>query len=248
MMEHKTFAILSICILGLAIARVQATPVEPTFDRFGELARADFGGNGIPNDNVAVTEASEFTLGLTAHKRFSENPSINNDGAGTFTALRGSNTPGSDPDSNEGALWNFAFFAEAPGSTFGTDEDDVGLQLLYDFDPGLDTDESKLGILDLGKFADDLDSPIETIQGSQNLLFGFLANDGLDTVTSPTAGAFDPDSTGEYSFALRATDTVNNNEVLARSAINVNMVPTPGAFGLLGLGLTGLGVAARRRR
>lgn len=72
-----------------------AAPVTPVFQTFGDLAGAEFGGDGIPNDAVAIStftaqNGDMLTLGLTATGRFA-NPPVGNDGAGTFTADPGAN-------------------------------------------------------------------------------------------------------------------------------------------------------------
>ncbi len=56
----------------------EAAPISPTFDTFGTLSGATFGGTGIPNNAVAITRITSggynITLGLTAHGRFFNPP------------------------------------------------------------------------------------------------------------------------------------------------------------------------------
>jgi hypothetical protein len=262
-------ALFSISFAGVA----QAISVE--FDEFGALDAKEFGGTGIPQDNVAISRLEneargDITLGMSAHGRYA-NPDVTDDGAGTFTALAGSNfgIP-SDPDdttrsSLRGATWNFDFYAAVTDGTFpppnenadGSNIDEYNLgnytfELLYDFDPAVDTAESDLGVWNLNEAinaAEDLsDSDLNELPSSQNLLFSFLNDSSVPGVTPPS-GSFDPNALGEYSFALTATNPETDEEV-ARSAINVNVVPTPGAAGagLAMLGLTGVGGLLRRRR
>ena len=87
-------------------------------------------------------------------------------------------------------------------------------------------------------------------EGSQNASFGFLASDLAGLITAPTFTAFDPLASGEYSFALVASQPVAGAlpEELGRAAINVEVaaVPEPATLGLIGAGFAGA-FAARRR-
>ena len=70
----------------------------PTFDTFGPLPAATFGGSGIPNDSVAISThvidgGPTITLGLTAHQRFF-------------------NPPLTNPSALFGAKWNFGWFVD----------------------------------------------------------------------------------------------------------------------------------------
>jgi len=87
-MIRKT--LFTLALMAAATAS-QAAPVSPFYTTFGNLAGATFGGSGIPTDPTAITTANGVTLGLTAFGRYA-NPSLTNDGAGTFTATPGANT------------------------------------------------------------------------------------------------------------------------------------------------------------
>ncbi len=212
----------------------------PTFDTFGPLPQATFGGSGIPNDAVAQSSFDGTgILALSATERFA-NPPVGDNGAGTYSAEPGSNFGGpGNPSSTEGALWNFNFYIEAPtGQTL----ENFIFTLKYDFDPGLNTPESELGTIEIVFVTDSV------LQGSQNNLFGFLAgNPAVPGVTPPSFGPFDPDVPGQYSYILTAS--VLDGTELGRVAIDVNVgLPEPATLALFGLGLAGLAFARRRRQ
>lgn len=220
--------------LGLAfVVGATAAPITPTFTSFGTLAGATFGGSGIPNNAVAITNLTGLTLGLTATPRFSAaNPT--NNGAGTFTARPGlsPNPPSSAADPY--ALWNFSFFlgGAAVANTY--------FRLFYDFSPAIGNDQSTHGV-----FAGPGSGLTNPFQASYNLGMDFLATTNpLIGITAP-AGVFNPNAQGQYTFALVAYTSITGAE-LGRSAIAVNVVPEPGTFAMAGLAL--LGLAAVRRR
>lgn len=226
-----------------------AAPIAPDYDFFGALPSATFGGKGIPTSAVAVSTfdaggGKTITLGLTAHQRYG-NEALTNNGAGTFYAEPGRNggNPANPGAGTQGSLWNFAWYIS--GST-GVNLNDYSFQLLYDFDPGVNTDQAALGSFNpkvlLGwTFGGD--------QGSQNLSFGSLSTSLF--ANTPDYASFDPYAVGEYSFALTA---IRRGSEVGRSAINVmvgaqpSQVPEPVSAALFGVGLLGLGAARRFAR
>lgn len=231
----KAIAIVS----SLAAGAAHAALITPTYDTFGPLDEASWGGSGIPNDAVAISEyiteictarcrlLNTLTLGLSSHGRY-ENLLEGNDGAGTFYASAGSNVPPSS--TSEGATWNFNFFVNIAGDYV---LDNYDFKLLYDFDPAVGNDESTHGALNLNSFFVD-----GSAQGSQNLMFGYLSSDLLPFLTAPIGSSFNPNVAGEYTFALTASDASGE---LTRSAMRVVVsavdVPVPASLTLMGLGL-----------
>jgi hypothetical protein len=219
-------------VLGFALASidsVQAAAIVPAFTSFGSLPSANFGGSGIPNDQVAITtlgvNGGTLTLGLTAHQRFA-NPAVTSNGAGVFSAVTGGDIQNSQPTY---ARWNIGLYAVFDGP--------IGLaghtiSYLYDTDPAVGNNVSTFpGAVPLG-------------QDSTNLGFNFytgaLATNGIN---------FNPNVAGEYSFALVVRDA-NGGEV-GRSAINVNVspdrVPDSGMTAIL-LGFSMLGMVGLKRK
>jgi hypothetical protein len=202
---------------------------------FGLLSAANFGGAGIDNTAVAITTYNGVTLGLTATPRYS-NPPVTNDGVSAFFA-----TGGADPTQPGYAKWNFDFYVSNSGAAFA----DYVAELWYDFDPASATSTG------LGKGMMLLPAPLisgsTTVQNSWNLGMGFLAT-GAPGLTPPSYSSFNPNASGEYSFALVLKD--NSGEV-ARSSITVNVASVPDGgsmLALLGLGLVGMAGLRRKMR
>jgi hypothetical protein len=235
--------------LGIALAaavmvgQAAAAPITPTYDTFGNLAGATFGGTGIPTDPTAITIIDDgnnniITLGLTAHQRYS-NPALANDGAGTFFAAAGANDGLDGGGHSVGATWNFAFYVNVDG---GASLGRYDMRLYYDLDPAAGTELADMGYIVLSG------APGSILQDSQNATFGFLCGPDVPNVLqAPSAGCpFNPNAAGEYSFALIANEVTG--APLGTAAINVNIaaVPEPGTLALVGIALAGLAVTRRR--
>jgi len=232
---------------------VVAAPITPTFDTFGDLPGATFGGTGIPTDPVAITTiivgGDTITLGLSAHSRFL-NPAVTDDGAGTYTAVTGANfgdpTFGTMPSGDFGATWNVGTYIDISG---GGSFADYLFEFVYDFDPGAGTDELLHGLVDVND-ALFLDGAVLaatfTAEASENLLFPFFGTAVPGVISPPTPSSFDAGALGEYTIALIAKDSGGTE--IGRSAIRVLAVPEPSSMFLLASGALGLCGYTRRKR
>ncbi len=204
----------------------------PVFDRFGALPQTEFGGDGIPNDRVAVSSidfaGQSGELGITATPRFDAPlPALFEDGV--FGVDAGTSADGR-------AFWNFSFYADVVTG--------LNYVLLYDFDPSGATD---YGQLSLEPFVKDSGA----IEDSQNATFGYLSDGFAGVAIPPSMFDFDADANGLYNFRIQALDAAGT--LISEAAIDVVVgdgpadVPAPAALGLLGLGVMGLAVGRRRR-
>ncbi|WP_028484241.1 hypothetical protein [Thioalkalivibrio sp. ALE17] len=231
--------------LALLSVSAHAATVDPTYQFFGALPEADFGGSGIPNDSVAQTpfETAEAPglLGLSAAQRFGS-PEVTNDGAGTFFAQPGISDPTYESNFGSGlSLWNLNFYIDpGTGSLAGAP---LTFELYFETVPG------QISTLQLGSL-----EGVE--QGSQNLGFNWLN----DLASAQGNDPFDPFAEGLYSFGLAAFEesggvqplgTMQQERVaepirVAETWINVQVgdptaVSEPGSAWMLG---TGLGMLA----
>jgi len=221
----------------------------PIFDTFGVLDGATFGGQGIPNDEVAIS--SQFVDGdvtiivaMSATQRFS-NPALTSDGAGTFFANTGSNFGGAGESANEGALWNFNYYMKVEGINGATPVlADYQIDLFYDFDTSLDTAIGSLGVINVTNSILAVDPTLTLVEDSQNLLFGFLAA-SIPGFITPPAGAFDPNAVGEYNFGIQVSRAGWGIETVAMD-VQVSVIPEPSALALAALGMCALGFWRRR--
>lgn len=241
----KTLAAVVAATLLAATSQLSATPI---FDEFGPLDMATFGGQGIPNDEVAVSRQffdgdNIITVAMSATQRFS-NPALTNDGAGTYFATTGSNFGGNNESGTEGALWNFNYYIMVEGLNGALPVlADYQIDLFYDFDTALDNAPPSLGSINVTNAILAGSNPSSTLEeGSQNLLFGFLANP-VPGFISPPAGAFDPNALGEYNFGIQVTRAGWSVETVA---MDVQVIPEPTS--LVFLAVAGVVAINRRRR
>ncbi len=231
-LRASSLSIRAACV-GLAIVSTSAAVagITPSYDVFGKLAGATYGGTGIPTEPTAITTigpaitgGDTITLGLIAHQRFS-NPVLKDDDKGTYTATTGFNDGLAGPGHDLGPTWNFGLYLNITGVTsvpntytmvlrfMNNHNSDLADQLAFQFQKG-------------------------TFQDSWNLSMGFL--DSID---------FDPNAAGEYGIALDAYTI--NGDPLGSSAIvvkveNPNAVPDSTSTSVL-FGVALLGLVAFRQ-
>ncbi len=256
----KNAARLTGLVCALALPGIAAA--TPVYGTFGPLTGANFGGTGIPNGSVAIS--SQFydgnnliTIAMNATERYS-NPVVTNNNLGTFYAGTGSNTGGNNESATTGALWNWNYYIKvegvgpSPPSPILTDYD---ISLYYDFNPAFDNlAASTLGKIDVTASLKCYGSTASIVQGSENLMFGYLGVATTCPVPGPNFGTalltpsvsfptFNPNVTGEYNFSIRVA---RDGWGVENVAMDVQVVPVPAAAWLFGSALGLLGLSRRR--
>lgn len=216
--------VLKLSVLCAAIGGSAAAYAGPvvSYTNFGSLPEANFGGSGIPNNAVAITNLNGVTLGLTATQRFGS-PVVANNGAGVFQAVAGAYASGDNL-----AKWNFDFYVGGESLTEYT------YKLFADINAAVgDADSTYLDFSGYLVLSDSL-ATAGTIQNSENLGFG------------TDFAAFNPNVAGQYGFILAAYDQAGGEVGRSAILVNVGTVPEPASLALVGLALFGL--AATRHR
>ena len=227
----KTIGISAIALSASVAFGGFAVTHEDSFNAFG--ANMPY-GSGNSNTNFTIARNADIEIGLKAKERFVGD--LTTDGNGRYFAQAGS-------VNNDGvSTWNLDYGFALPQAALPSN---YSFNLMVDFDAGFGT--QSWVTLDIDQTLVNFFQNINSGGDSQNLGFGFwgTSSSGLLQLALDASGyiPFDPYATGEYDIVLELRDVTGN--MLAQSAIVVEVVPTPGSLALLGL--SGLVVTRRRR-
>jgi hypothetical protein len=230
--------------LSMAASGAFAQAITPSFTTFGALPGANFGGSGIPNTDVAITTYSSaaplsaLTLGLSTTTRCAGaicGAAVSNNGAATFTVQ--AEAPFA---ANPGyAGWNIDYYAQGNSNLYN-------FKLFYDFNPALANGQNTHGVFNLFTVTGSAGTG-GLDQNSSNMGFASLATSVPGVIAAPSFSPFNPNASGQYTFALIAFDKVSGAEV-ARSAMLISAVPEASSYAMLLAGLAGIGGWVRRRQ
>lgn len=146
------------------------------------------------------------------------------------------------------AAYAFSYHANlntTGGGSLGQNLANNTVLLTIDWDPtaGVDQRTYNFSQAAVATFGVGGASSITLLQGTENLGFGFWDNPAFLAATGSTArtSAFNPFALGTYRIQM---DIIRGGNNISSSEMFINVVPTPAAASLLGLGM----VAAGRRR
>lgn len=219
LMKKLTSPLIAAAVLALSSISASAITIDPTYQTFGTLSAADFGGTGIPNTSVAVTKVAGGTtvLGLSASARYN-NPTVTNDGAGTFFATAGNDAAHGEPDY---AQWNFNFYVGGPLLPVYP-----VVKLYYDSNPAVGNNVSDYFLIPL------------SAQNSWNLGMNFING----AFNPSVAGEYDFAIVAEDTFSGKELGRV----AITVKVAGASVPDTATTMSLIGLSMVGL-VALRRR-